>query len=860
MLKTDRKKILVVDDEPENIWPLVEELEKEFEVICATSGEDALALAAAPPTPDLILLDIVMPGLDGYEILSTLKAEKKTRRIPVIFVTGKVRESEEIKGIELGAQDYITKPFSMPVVRARVRSVINLKKEEDRRLLLKAQLEGMNEMLQQQVEKKQRELEDARTALTNYEQKYRHLFKSSPAAAPDREIVLVVDDNPENIQILIENLESDYEIICTTSGQEALDVVFGGTMPDLILLDIMMPGMDGYEVCSRLKANADTWDLPVIFVTALGQDVDEAKGLNLGGVDFITKPFSIPVVQARVKAALRLKQEMNSRLILTRRLAELNRNLEERIQTKTQELEKAHEHLKESEKKYRYIYQNAVEGIFQTTPRGRLISASPAMAKMLEYESGEEMCRLVTDLATQLYHLPERRDRFIDEMNRTGEVKDFEVQMKTKTGEPVWCMISGKEIRDETGGVVCYQGFIVDISQRRTAELEVQRLRVHMQNIINGMPSVLVGIDLEGRVIHWNREAEKATGISVENARGHALASVFPELDREMERVAKAIVRCEIQRETKVLSYSGGQARYSDITVYPLVQERCEGAVIRVDDVTEQVRMEEMMIQSEKMLSLGGLAAGMAHEINNPLAAVVQSSQVVKNRLTPSLPKNEETAEKYGISMAGLQDYLTERKILEMLDAIGKSGNRATAIIENMLSFARKGEGAFSPADLAQLINNTLDLSKNDYDLKKNYDFRNIKIVREFDPDMPRVACEAGKIQQVLFNILRNGAQAMASLETAGGQDEAQFNIRLTRDGDMARIEIEDNGPGMAPEVQKSIFEPFFTTKGRGVGTGLGLSVSYFIITENHKGSIRVTSAPGRGANFIIRLPLVRED
>ncbi len=852
MAPTDPKKILIVDDEPENIWPLVEELEKEFEVLCATQGEDALNIAASLPQPDLILLDIVMPGMDGYEILSRLKADEKTRRIPVIFITGKTQEEEEVKGIELGAQDYITKPFSMPVIGARVRSVINLKKEEDKRLLLRAQLMGMNELLQAQVETKIKELEEARSALNKYEEKYHHLFKKN-LLPRKTETILVVDDNPQNIQILIENLESFYEIICATSGEEALNIVFSGNRPDLILLDIMMPGMDGYEVCSRLKANSDTWDLPIIFLTALGQDVDEAKGLNLGGIDFITKPFSIPVVEARIKAALRLKKEMASRLILTRRLAELNKNLEDQIQKKTVELEKAHEHLKESEKKYRSIYLDAVEGIYQTTPGGRLLNASPAMARILGYESGEEMVKTMDDVSGQLYYMPGDRDLFLEEMETKGEVRDFEVRLKTKEGNPVWCMIAGKVLRGKNGKATCYQGFIVDISQRRNAEMEVLRLRIHMQNIINGMPSVLVGIDLEGRVIHWNHKAELATGLSVEKARGHALGSVFPELAGQMDRAQKAIQECEIHTETKVLSYSQGSARYSDVTIYPLIQDTCEGAVIRVDDVTEQVRLEEMMIQSEKMLSLGGLAAGMAHEINNPLSAVIQSCQVVKNRVTESLPKNKATAEQLNTSMAAITAYMKKRGVLSLLDAIGESGNRAVRIIENMLSFARKGEDRFLHHDLSELINKTIALSKNDYNLKANYDFRKIDIVLEFEPDMPKVACEASKIQQVLFNILRNGAQAMAASSL---ERPHQFIIRLKQEGTMARIDIQDNGPGMDTDVQKKIFDPFFTTKGRGVGTGLGLSVSYFIVTENHKGSIRVESSPGRGANFIVRLPL----
>jgi DNA-binding response OmpR family regulator len=142
--------------------------------------------------------------------------------------------------------------------------------------------------------------------LKQYEEKWSSLFheRGVDQKAPKR--VLVVDDNPENVHILFAHLKAKYEVNCTTNGREALQIAFSDDRPDIILLDIMMPEMDGYEVCSRLKANAETWSIPVIFITALGQEVDETRGLDLGAVDFITKPFSIPVVKARIEAHLRL--------------------------------------------------------------------------------------------------------------------------------------------------------------------------------------------------------------------------------------------------------------------------------------------------------------------------------------------------------------------------------------------------------------------------------------------------------------------------------------------------------------------------------------------------------------------------
>ncbi|MCP4397316.1 MAG: PAS domain S-box protein, partial [bacterium] len=406
--------------------------------------------------------------------------------------------------------------------------------------------------------------------------------------------------------------------------------------------------------------------------------------------------------------------------------------------------------------------------------------------------------------------------------------------------------------------------------RRKQAEEELRNLRNYLSNIIDSMPSMLVGVDLEGTITQWNAEAQRVTGVPVEDAMGQPLTQAFPRLAAEMERVSEAMHTREVRSDLRQVRKEDGEIRYEDVTVYPLIANGVEGAVIRVDDVTERVRIEEMIIQSEKMLSIGGLAAGMAHEINNPLAGMMQTADVVSRRLTDmELPVNQRAAEAAGTSMEAIRAFMEARKIIDMLERIRKSGHLAAEIVQNMLSFVRKSDSTFPSHNLVELLNQTVNLAGSDYGLKKRYDFRRIEIVREYEQDLPDVPCESGKIQQVLLNILRNGAYAMQSEaerdERGGMKGERKiprFILRLAheKEAGRVRIEIENNGPNMDEVTRKRVFEPFFTTKPVGVGTGLGLSVSYFIITENHGGEMSVESPPGEGTTFIIKLPIERKN
>lgn len=275
-------------------------------------------------------------------------------------------------------------------------------------------------------------------------------------------------------------------------------------------------------------------------------------------------------------------------------------------------------------------------------------------------------------------------------------------------------------------------------------------------------------------------------------------------------------------------------------------------AIIR--DITERKKNQQVMAQAEKMLSLGGIAAGMAHEINNPLAGMIQNAQVLENRLFKNLPANAEAALEAGVSLDAIGIYMEKRNVRKLLHSISQAGAQAARIVGNMLQFAQKGYSEKKLEDITSLMENTISLAESDYSLTSKYDFKNIRVIKEYHQGPLLVPCHGSSLQQVFFNIIRNAAEAMAS---SGQKDiEPELIIRILKSDESVRIEIEDNGPGIDEGLQKKLFEPFFTTKGPGEGTGLGLSVSYFIITEDHKGKIEVQSETGKGTRFIIHLPL----
>jgi len=372
------------------------------------------------------------------------------------------------------------------------------------------------------------------------------------------------------------------------------------------------------------------------------------------------------------------------------------------------------------------------------------------------------------------------------------------------------------------------------------------------------LPQAVFELDIEGRVTYTNKHGFKLTGYSIiEFKQG---LSVFQLLDeRDHEQINQGMAQMCSERTSRQVEYmlKKKDGSYIPILLYInviLTGDKPVGFRGVMVDMTESKRTEELMIQTEKMMSVGGLAAGMAHEINNPLAGIIQNAQVLHNRLTMPMPANENVLNELGVSMDVIKGFMEKRGILTYLDNISIAGKQAAKIIDNMLGFARKSDFIKQTHRLDEILETSLELARNDYDLKKQYDFKRINIIKNYDPKLPGVLCERIKIQQVIFNILKNASQAMYTMEKRN--KEPQILLCLSLDENMARIEIKDNGPGMDRATRKKVFEPFFTTKELGKGTGLGLSVSYFIIVDDHGGEMELQSAPGKGSSFIIRLPL----
>ncbi len=522
------------------------------------------------------------------------------------------------------------------------------------------------------------------------------------------------------------------------------------------------------------------------------------------------------------------------------------------LQSEVDQHQKTSIALEKSESFLRLIIDLIPHMIFVKNIDGRYLVVNKAVAEDFDTSVEKLTGRLHSDvvLESELAKKMLKDDQTVIE---NGQTLSFLTETRlASTKESKW--YSTKKIPftalDGDRGVV---GITIDITELKQAEQELKQTKNYIDNIINSMPSALFSLDRQQNVVLWNHKAEKLFGITAELAINRYLGDVLKRMKPFLDNIGETIKTGEPHYFPKKPIQTREGVAYEDITVYPLIGESIEGAVIRVDDVTEHVRMEEMVVQSEKMLSIGGLAAGMAHEINNPLAGMMQNAQVVMRRIQGEIPASIETAKEVGISMDQIRQFMEKRGMIRQLGLIHEAGIRASKIVQNMLSFSRKEFSGKIQQDIADLLEQTLELAKSDYDLKRQYDFKKIKIIREFDKKAPLVMCEVSKIQQVFFNILKNSAEAMQELEML---TDPTFYLRVRPTGRFVRIEIEDNGPGMIEETRKRIFEPFFTTKSVGKGTGLGLSVSYFIVTDNHHGKMNVMSEPGKGTRFIIHLPV----
>jgi len=339
---------------------------------------------------------------------------------------------------------------------------------------------------------------------------------------------------------------------------------------------------------------------------------------------------------------------------------------------------------------------------------------------------------------------------------------------------------------------------------------EYQSLKDFSENIIESINVGVVVEDEDGRIVGWNRALEILTGRSRHDTLGRRTANIIP---------AYFLQRLTETRHLYKQSWDGLMVNFSATSLMDKVGNT-RGTLIIIDNITDRIRLEDQLIQNDKLTSIGLLAAGVAHEVNTPLAVISSYSQMLRKEMSPEDSRHK------------------------LLEKITKQTFRASEIVNSLLNFSRTNATEFTEVDIHNVITETISLV--DHQLKSG----RIRLERELRADCPTTFGNAGKLQQVFLNLFVNARDAMPE----GGE------LRVMTDTMNSKIEIiiQDTGTGISRENIKKIYDPFFTTKAAGKGTGLGLSVSYGIVQE-HGGNISVESKPGVGTSFRLELPLVRK-
>ncbi len=397
------------------------------------------------------------------------------------------------------------------------------------------------------------------------------------------------------------------------------------------------------------------------------------------------------------------------------------------------------------------------------------------------------------------------------------------------------------------------------IQNQKIIATQLQDTKRHLQTMINSVPDILVGVAADGKITYWNIAAFERTGVSFDKALGTHILTALPQLPLTDDQLTNIIKSQKPFINQQLQHIENEEPRFYDVRIYPLNSgqigsDQTSGAVIQLKDVTKRIQLENMMIQNEKMSSLGELAAGIAHEMNNPLGVILHNVQNIIRRTSLELESNTTAADKKNINFNHVVDYLTEREIPQFLDNIKEAGERAGKIVTNMLEFSHSNHSEKNWVDIPKLVDQAIEFNRN-AGFAEQSKMADIKVATSFDAEFPKIFASAAELQQVFLNLLRNAYQALTSDDYKHPEE-----LHVTISGHVKKtdviIEVSDNGPGIRENIRDHIFEPFFTTKEVGKGTGLGLSVSYFIITEHHKGKISVSSHDGKGATFKIRLPM----
>ncbi|MGA3171198.1 MAG: PAS domain S-box protein [Chthoniobacteraceae bacterium] len=471
---------------------------------------------------------------------------------------------------------------------------------------------------------------------------------------------------------------------------------------------------------------------------------------------------------------------------------------------------------------YRSIVEHAIEGIFQTTPDGRYLLANPALAAMYGYASVDELKSSVKEIARQLYVDATRRSEFIRLMNENDCVRGFESQIYRKDGSIIWISENVRVIRNPAGEVLYYEGTVEDITKRRQAEEQIEEQAA----LLDKTQDAITVRDLDDRFLFWNKGAERILGWTRDEAMNAHISGEIPRNDEAYEAVLReGEWSGEFQRAAKDGRKLMLQTRWT------LLRDN-EGAPKSIlaitTDITEKKKIEAQLLRSQRMESIGTLASGIAHDLNNILAPILMSASILHDLV----PADSRT----------------------LTTAIEESAQRGTDIVKQVLTFARGIEGERVALQPRHLIKEMHEIARETFP-------RSIQIRSAAPKTLWTVIGDSTQVHQILLNLCINARDAMPDggtlTITAENLDVNECDAAMHPDAKAGRYvatSVADTGTGISAKIIDKIFDPFFTTKEVGKGTGLGLS-TVIGIAKSHGGFVKVYSEPGKGSTFKVYLP-----
>ena len=482
--------------------------------------------------------------------------------------------------------------------------------------------------------------------------------------------------------------------------------------------------------------------------------------------------------------------------------------------------------LRKNEARFTELFESLQEGIYIATPDGAILDVNPALVRMLGYDSKEDVLkRQVPEIFV------DRAERKIvkEQVENQPMIQGREITLIRKDGTSIVCLNTAAAVRDNSGRVVRYQGALMDITERREMERRLHQQQEFARRLVDNFPDLILVLDTTSHYTFVSPRCKEVLGYDVEDAQQMEFGGrTHPEdLPAVLSLYKDIIAGKQIYASLEIrVRHKSGEWRRIRFNFSPLSDENgnIEGVVLSGRDVTDLKRLEEQLIQAEKLAAMGQMLAGVAHELNNPLTAILGVTELLRER-------------------SGA-DESTKRQ----LDLTHRQARRAARIVQNLLEFSRPASPQKKPLDLNNILERTLQL--HEHSLRRN----NIEVDFRLHAELPGVIGDANQLIQVFLNLITNAEQAIREV-----RDSGRIQIRAGCNANRLTITVQDDGVGIRPEALQRIFDPFYTTKRPGGGTGLGLSICMSIIRE-HGGNIEAETFPAGGSAFTIYLPVASGD